>query len=127
MPTRGQGFWKFNNSLTSNSDEYVEKRKNQILETLRMLNQDKITDKHLRWEFLKYEIRKFTMNFSKNLVKKKNKGRNFLEKELNRLEKNLTNFQTNQYYLECKQKLQNIYTKKANGIRIRSKCNWYKN
>ena len=124
MSTRGQGFWKFNNSLTSNS-EYVEKMKNQILETLRMLNQDKITDKHLRWEFLKYEIRKFTMNFSKNLVKKKNKGRNFLEKELNRLEKNLTNFQTNQYYLECKQKLQNIYTKKANGIRIRSKCNWY--
>ena len=47
--------------------------KNQILETLRMLNQDKITDKHLRWEFLKYEIRKFTMNFSKNLVKKENK------------------------------------------------------
>ena len=101
MPTRGQGFWKFNNSLTSNS-EYVEKMKNQILETLRMLNQDKITDKHLRWEFLKYEIRKFTMNFSKNLVKKKNKGRNFLEKELNRLEKNLTNFQINQHYLECK-------------------------
>ena len=97
--------------------------KNQILETLRMLNQDKITDKHLRWEFLKYEIRKFTMNFSKNLVKKKNKDRNFLEKELNRLEKNLTNFQTNQYYLECKQKLQNIYTEKAKGLRIRSKCN----
>ena len=72
MPTRGQGFWIFNNSLTSNS-EYVEKMKNQILETLRMLNQDKITDKHLRWEFLKYEIRKFTMNFSKNLVKKENK------------------------------------------------------
>ena len=89
MSTRGQGFWKFNNSLTSNS-EYVEKMKNQILETLRMLNQDKITDKHLRWEFLKYEIRKFTMNFSKNLVKKENKDRNCLEKELNSLEKNLT-------------------------------------
>ena len=73
MPTRGQGFWIFNNSLTSNS-EYVEKMKNQILETLCMLNQDKITDKHLRWEYLKYEIRKFTMNFSKNLIKKENKG-----------------------------------------------------
>ena len=34
------------------------------------------------------------MNFSKNLVKKENKDRNFLE-ELNRVEKNLTNFQTN--------------------------------
>ena len=76
--------------------------KNQILETLHMLNQDKIADKHLRWEFLKYEIRKFIMNFSKNLVKKENKDRNFLEKELNRLEKNIPNFQTNHCCLECK-------------------------
>ena len=79
MPTRRKGFWKFKNSLTSNT-EYVEKMKNQISETLRMLDQDKITDKHLRWEYLKYEIRKFTMNFSKNLVKEVNKDRNVLEK-----------------------------------------------
>ena len=79
MPTRGKGFWKFIESLTSN-DEYVAKMKNQISETLRMLDQDKITDKHLRWEYLKYEIRKFTMNFSKNLVKEVNKDRNVLEK-----------------------------------------------
>ena len=32
------------------------------------------------------------MNFLKSLVKKENKDRKFLEKELNRLEKNLTNF-----------------------------------
>ena len=76
MPTRGQGFWKFNNSLTSNS-EYVEKMKNQILETLRMLNQDKITDKHLRWEFLKHEIRKFTMIFQKTLSRKRIKIETF--------------------------------------------------
>ena len=79
MPTRGKGFWKFIESLTSN-DEYVAKMKNQISETLRMLDQDKITDKRLRWEYLKYEIRKFTMNFSKNLVKEVNKDRNVLEK-----------------------------------------------
>ena len=48
MPTRRKGFWKFNDSLTSN-DDYVEKMKNQISETLRMLDLDKITDKHLRW------------------------------------------------------------------------------
>ena len=48
MLTRGKVFWKFNNSLTSN-DEYVEKMKSQISETPRMLDQDKITDKHLRW------------------------------------------------------------------------------
>ena len=75
MPTRGKGFWKFNNSLTSNA-EYVEKMKNQISETLRMLDQEKITDKHLGWEYLRNEIRKFTMNFSNNLVKEENKDRN---------------------------------------------------
>ena len=39
MPTLGKGFWKFNNSLTSH-DKYVEKMKNQISETLRMLEQE---------------------------------------------------------------------------------------
>ena len=58
--------------------------KNQISETTRMLDQDKITDKHLRWEFLKYEIRKFTINFSKKLVKEENKDQNFFKKELNK-------------------------------------------
>ena len=68
MPTRGKNFWKFNDSLTSNAD-YVEKIKSQILETLRMLDQNKITYKHLRWEYLKYKISKFTKNFSKTLDK----------------------------------------------------------
>ena len=94
MPTRGKDFWKFKNSLTSNDDS-VQKMKNQISEIICMLDQDKITDKHLRWKFLKYEIRKFPINFSKKLVKEENKDRNSLEKELKKLEKNLNNFQTN--------------------------------
>ena len=57
MLTRRKGFWKCNNSLTP-KNKYVEKMKNQIYETLCMLDQDKITHKHLIWEFLKYEIRK---------------------------------------------------------------------
>ena len=81
MPNRGKGFWKFNSSLTSN-DDYVEKMKNQISETQRMLDQDKITNKHLRLEFLKYKISKFSISFSKKVVKKENKDGNFLEKEL---------------------------------------------
>ena len=85
--------------------------KNQIFESPRIFDQDKITDKHVRWVYLKYETRKFTMTFS----------------ELKKLEKNLTNFQINEYYLEYKRKLQNIYTKKINGRRIKSKCNWYEN
>ena len=41
--------------------------KNQISDTLRMLDQDKITGKILIWEYLKYGIRKFAMNLSKKL------------------------------------------------------------
>ena len=52
MPARGKGFWKFNNLLTSNA-EYLEKMENQIFETLHKLDQGKMTDKHLRWEYLK--------------------------------------------------------------------------
>ena len=91
MSTLGKGFWKLNNSLTSNA-EYVEKMENQISETLGTVDQEEITDKHLMWEYLKYKIRKFTMSFSKNLVKKDNKDRTFLEKELKTLEKNLLIF-----------------------------------
>ena len=64
---------------------------------------------------------------TKELRKEENKDRSFLEKELKKLEENQNNLQTNEYYLGCKQKLQKIYTKKVNGIRIRSKWNWYGN
>ena len=56
--------------------------KNQLFKTVRMLIQDKITDKYLRWKYLKYKIRKFTIKFSKNLVKEENKYQNFLENDL---------------------------------------------
>ena len=61
--------------------------KNQVSEILCMLDQDKITDKHLRWKFLKYKIRKFTIDFKKKLVREENKDRKFLKKELKKLEK----------------------------------------
>ena len=45
--------------------------KNQISETIRTLDKDKVTDKRLRLEFLKYEIRKFTINLSKKTCQRR--------------------------------------------------------
>ena len=53
--------------------------------------------------FLKYKIRKFTIQFSKNLIKAENKDRKFLENkdrkflenQLKNFEEHLTGFQTN--------------------------------
>ena len=59
---RGKGLLKFNDSLTINSD-FVTKMKFHIKITLETLEEEGITDFQVRWEFLKYEIRKFRWNF----------------------------------------------------------------
>ena len=59
------------NNVSDFIEGRLEKMKNEISETLRMFDQDKITDMHLRWEFLKYEIRKFTRNFSEKICQRR--------------------------------------------------------
>ena len=59
----------------------------QISETLQTPDQSKITDKRLRWEYLKYEIRNFKINVSKNFFKEEDKDRNLLEKTKNTCKK----------------------------------------
>ena len=48
----------------------------------------------------------------------------FLENKLKKLENN-TNYMENLKYIDCRNKLNKIYEQKINGIRIRSKCDWY--
>ena len=47
-----------------------------------------------------------------------------MENKLKTLE-NSPSFVNNSEYIETNEKLDKIYQEKANGIRIRSKCNWY--
>ena len=60
---RGKGPWKFTNSLSMNS-EFVTKMKFHLNSTLETLEKKEITDFQIRWKFLKYKIRKFTIEFS---------------------------------------------------------------
>ena len=99
--------------------------KTRIVDTLNLLDNENILDQNVRWDFLKYEKRKFTIDFSKALSKNEKQEVSYLEKNLKDLECDLSNTKTRDQYLDCKDKLQNIYAKKANGIRIRSKCSWY--
>ena len=59
---RGKGFSKFNSSLSMNPD-FATKMKFPIKNTLETLEKERITDFQARWEFLKYEIRKFSIEF----------------------------------------------------------------
>ena len=57
--------------------EYI---KNELL-----LSQNEDLNNQSKWEYLKYEIRKFTINFSKNKAKNKRKEKAFLENKINKL------------------------------------------
>ena len=64
---RGKGLWKFNKSLIKN-ENYREQMKTLIKHVLYNFDQDNILDPQFRWEYLKYEIRKFSIHFSKGIA-----------------------------------------------------------
>ena len=65
---RGNGFWKFINSLCSNTD-YTTKLKNHLKLIQKTILKENITDEQMIWEYIKYEIRKFSISFSKQHAK----------------------------------------------------------
>ena len=79
---------------------------------------------HVQLEFFKYEIRKFTIEFSKN--KAKLKREKLSEVKLTELEQNLSNDEAKEQYNAYRGEINEIYNEISNGIKIRSKCDWYK-
>ena len=119
----GNGLWKFKKSLNTNSD-FATKTKYNIKTVLEISDKESITDYQYRWELLKNEIKKFSMEFQKKLAKNVNIETLVLETKLKMLEIT-TKYDKNSEYVDCKKKLDIIYDEKINGVRNRSKCNWY--
>ena len=88
------------------------------------MSPEQITDEQLCWEYIKYEIRKFSIRFSKEKAKKTRAKTVRLENKLKELERN-PNCIFDRNYLDYKNKLEQTYEKKSNGVKI-SKCEWYK-
>ena len=121
---KGKGFWKFNKTLLSN-ETFVSQLKKLIQEVICSSSQDNISNAQQKWEFLKYKIRDFSINFSKILANNTRKRKAELENILKMLEKKLDKDENLQIYNDYKTELENIYEHIAEGIRIRSKCQWY--
>ena len=86
-----------------------------------ILDQNGIRDDQIRWEYIKLAIRQFSITFSKNLSKPLNAEREILEKKLEDFEKFGSSHYDNDDYLACKTKLDKIYDKNVEALRIRSK------
>ena len=81
---RGRGIWKFNNTLLF-SDSFQDGVNLTIQNTIAN-NQD--SNPHLLWELIKYEIRKFSIKFSKNRSKYNNIDKNKHEDIVKKIETN---------------------------------------
>ena len=79
----------------------------------------------LKWELLKYEIRKFTVDYTKRKTKEKRKQQVYLESELKKLENNLENSGNLRKYELLKNDLELTYDHVAEGVRLKSKYDWY--
>ena len=120
----GKRLWKFNNSLIKN-EKYREQMKKLIKNVFDNLDQDNVAHPQFRWVYLEHKIRKFSIYFSKGIARNKKTERTYLKNKLKNHE-NSSSFVVNPEYIESNEKLDKIYQEKTNGIRIRSKYNWYK-
>ena len=77
----------------------------------------------MKWEFLKYEIREFTIDYSKTAAKIR-KLEQFITKTKN-LENDLSSEENRKLYNHYKNELETIYDHIAGGIKIKRKCEWY--
>ena len=65
--------------------------KEHISTCLNHLEKENILDDQVRWKYLKYELRKLSIKFSKTQAKKKRLEKFLLEKKLKNLESNMNN------------------------------------
>ena len=79
----------------------------------------------LKWKLLKCEIYKFTIYNTKRQTKERRKQHAYLEFEFKKLENKLESSNNLRKHESLKNDLESIYDHIAEGIRIRSKCDWY--
>ena len=69
---RGSGLWKVNESLLQD-ENFLKELKNYIKEFKTQFTENAL-DEQIKWDFLKHEICKFCVAFSKPFQKKKKKN-----------------------------------------------------
>ena len=99
--------------------------KNFIHDTKIFLHQNNILSNQSKWEFLKYEIRKRSISFSKALTKKSKNEHALLLSKTTKLEQDLDSEKKIDEQEKAKNELEKIYDNIAEGSKILSKCSWY--
>ena len=128
--TKGKGYWKFNNSFV-HDELYV----NELIQNYNRWSTEcaHFTDKRVVWEYLKYKIRNFSMNYGKLKNHETTSRVGELENKLSNITEqlesdDLSEEQCEHYHHEkneIENELKEIEAHKAEGIMMRAKCLWY--
>ena len=86
------------------------------------LNSENSFDDQVKWDYIKFQIRKFTISYSKIRVKNTRRIKDDLEKKLKDLQNDLNSDDQLQKYNEIKSELEKIYEKFVEGAKVSSKC-----
>ena len=120
---RGRGYWKFNSMLLRDL-EYVNKV-SELIENLK--EETSMLDKQLRWDFIKSELRGFTVQYSARKGKEKREFKLSLERDLYNLQNQLIDSMSSstvERYQYIKDELEKIEELETKGAILRSKVRW---
>ena len=118
---RGPGLWKFDNTFTTDSKYRGELSKLVDEKKLEYIDYKPIK----KWEMMKYEIRKFTIRYSKEQRREAKKYELDLESSLSKLVADSdSGLNVEEEISSLRRELQEIELSKARAAIFRSKCNW---
>ena len=123
---KGPGYWKMNCSLLAEED-YVNSV-TKLIPTWIKEGRKELSDDRSVWDWIKYNIRAYTILYSKDRAKQRNEQEKILQNELNKakqaLEEN-SNYSNTSHYHIAREKLEAFYEEKTKGIIIRSRARWH--
>ena len=122
---RGPGFWKFNASLLQDYD-YKLMMENLLKSLLK--EKGSFNDTLSFWEWVKYNIRKESIIFSKQKAKQKRQQEDYLQSLINTCKENYEldpSLKKRNELMTQTSKLEELYDRKVEGMLTRSKLKWY--
>lgn len=118
---RGNYAWKFNSSLLSDP-LFIATQTDNIISTINSFDHN--FDPHIKWELLKYEMRKSCISFAKN----KNRANNILKNHHENICKKYESTDDKPdetTYVASKLFLDNLIDHRTHAAMLRSKCQWH--
>ncbi len=124
---RGPSFWKFNNALLRD-EIYIEKLKNLI--NTQSQQQITVKDHGLKWDYIKSEIRQFTISYTKQKAKLRRQKEEQLKLEYSEAASKFADSKTQeslQHLESLKEQIEQINAYKTAGVHLRSKAEYIEN